>query len=75
MYANYTEYRAIISIIRVHSRNSRLNSEGCGPPWTAAENPHGWAAGMPPGVQVWRFAYAKRHKQKWQEAIFAPRKG
>jgi hypothetical protein len=25
MYANYNEYRAIISVIRVHSRNSRLN--------------------------------------------------
>jgi hypothetical protein len=27
MYANYNEYRAIIGIIRVHSRNSRLNSD------------------------------------------------
>jgi hypothetical protein len=27
MYANYNEYSAIISIIRVHSRNSRLNSD------------------------------------------------
>jgi hypothetical protein len=27
MYANYNEYMAIISIIRVHSRNSRLNSD------------------------------------------------
>jgi hypothetical protein len=27
MYANYNEYSAIIRIIRVHSRNSRLNSD------------------------------------------------
>ncbi|MDR2521255.1 MAG: hypothetical protein LBC72_01700 [Spirochaetaceae bacterium] len=27
MYANYNEYRAIISVIRVHSRNSRFKSD------------------------------------------------